>query len=42
MSSNERRHLRVRSELRDSRHPAWNGIPNAEDASIALERLSER
>lgn len=41
MSSKERSYLRARSELRDPRHPAWNGIPNAEDAIIALERLSE-
>lgn len=41
MSSNERKYLRARSELRDPRHPAWSGIPNAEDAIIALERLSE-
>lgn len=41
MSSKEPSYLRVRSELRDPRHLAWNGIPNAEDAIIALERLSE-
>ncbi len=41
MSSKERGYLRARSELRDPRHPAWSGIPNAEDAIIALERLSE-
>lgn len=41
MSSKERGYLRDRSELRDARHPAWNGIVNAEDAIIALERLSE-
>lgn len=41
MSSNERGYLRARSELRDPRHPAWSGITNAEDAIIALERLSE-
>jgi len=40
MSSNERKYLRARSELRDPRHPGWNGIPNAENAIIALERLS--
>ncbi len=37
----ERQHLRARSELRDRRHAAWIGIANAEDAIIALERLSE-
>jgi hypothetical protein len=41
MSSRERGYLRARSELRNPRHPAWSGIPNAEDAIIALERLSE-
>lgn len=41
MSPSERKYLRARSELRDPRHAAWNGIPNAEDAVIALERLSE-
>jgi hypothetical protein len=41
MTSKERGYLRARSELRDPRHPAWSGIPNAEDAIIALERLSE-
>lgn len=41
MSSKERKYLRARSELRDPRHPAWNGIANAEDGIIALERLSE-
>lgn len=40
MSSKEQGYLRARSELRDPRHPAWSGIPNAEDAIIALERLS--
>lgn len=41
MSPSERKYLRARSELRDPRHPAWNGIQNAEDAIIALERLSD-
>jgi hypothetical protein len=41
MSRSERRYLRARSELRDPRHAAWSGIANAEDAIIALERLSE-
>lgn len=41
MSSNERRYLRARSELRDDRHPAWSGVVTAENAIIALERLSE-
>jgi hypothetical protein len=41
MSSNERRYLRARSELRDVRHPAWSGIRNPENAIIALERLAE-
>jgi hypothetical protein len=42
MSSKERAYLRARTELRDPRNLAWNGIPSAEDAIIALERLSER
>jgi hypothetical protein len=41
MSSKERGYLRARSELRDPRHPVWIGIQSAEDAIIALERLSE-
>lgn len=41
MSPNERKYLRARSELRDDRHPAWSGIPSAENAIIALERLAE-
>lgn len=40
MSSKELKYLGARSELRDPGRPAWNGIPNAEDAIIALERLS--
>lgn len=41
MSSNERKYLRARSEMRDDRHPAWSGIPDAENGIIALERLAE-
>ncbi len=41
MSPSERKYLRARSELRDDRHPAWSGIVSAENAIIALERLSE-
>lgn len=40
MSRSERKYLRTRSELRDPRHPAWRDIPNADDAIIALDRLS--
>lgn len=40
MSQSERKYLRARSELRNVTHPAWRGIPNAEDAVIALDRLS--
>lgn len=41
MSRGERKYLRARSELRDPGHVAWNGVTDAEDAIIALERLSE-
>lgn len=41
MSSNERKYLRARSELRSDQHSAWRGTLNAQDAIIALERLSE-
>lgn len=37
----EWKYLRLRSELRDPGHTAWNGISDAEDAIIALERLAE-
>jgi hypothetical protein len=40
MRRGERKYLQARSELRDPRHVAWNGIASAEDAIIALERLS--
>lgn len=41
MRRTERTYLRARSELRGAGHAAWSGIPNAEDAIIALERLAQ-
>jgi len=40
MSLKERGYLRSRAELRDPEHPAWRGIPRAEDAIGVLERLA--
>lgn len=41
MRRGERKYLRARGELLDPGHAAWAGIPNAEDAIIALERLAD-